>query len=91
MITPGSWRACSEIVLSDADIDGNIVCLAPTSWLKASLKHWPDNARLIAAAPRLLEALQPFTQHSSSEAVITITVRTADVNRARAAILEATS
>jgi hypothetical protein len=48
------------------------------------------NARLIAAAPALLEALQPFVGHNSSEDTITITVRTADVTRARTAIAKAT-
>jgi hypothetical protein len=38
----------------------------------------------------LLEALQPFVERNSSEDTITITVRTADVTRARAAIAKAT-
>jgi len=49
-----------------------------------------DDARLIAAAPELLAALQPFVRHNSSEPTITITVRTTDVSRARAAIAIAT-
>lgn len=48
------------------------------------------NARLIAAAPELLEALQPFAERNSSDEFITITVRTSDVARARAAIAKAT-
>lgn len=48
------------------------------------------NKLLIAAAPALLEALQPFVEHNSSEETITITVRTADVTRARAAIAKTT-
>lgn len=61
---------------------------------RAHHAHWcagvthPD-MKLIAAAPDLLDALQPFAAHSSSEETITITVRTADVNRARAAIAKA--
>lgn len=47
------------------------------------------NCRLIAAAPDLLAALQIFAERSSSEEFITITVRTAHVNRARDAIAKA--
>lgn len=48
------------------------------------------NACLIAAAPDLLQALQPFVLANSSEDTIVLVVRTADVTRARAAILKAT-
>jgi hypothetical protein len=42
------------------------------------------------AESELLEALQPFVERNSSEETITITARTADVTRARAAIARAT-
>lgn len=48
------------------------------------------NARLIAAAPELLEAAQPFVAHNSGDETITITVKTEDVRRLRAAIAKAT-
>ncbi len=50
-----------------------------------------EDARLIAAAPCLLKALQPFVEHNSSDEYITIRVRTADVAKARAAIARATT
>jgi hypothetical protein len=49
-----------------------------------------DEARLIAAAPELLAALQPFVSFNSSEEWIELTVRTESVTRARAAIAKAT-
>lgn len=48
------------------------------------------NARLIAEAPELLEAAQPFVTHNSGDETITITVKTEDVRRLRAAIAKAT-
>ena len=56
----------------------------------ARIETLAANARLIAAAPELLDALQPFVAHNSSDDTITITVRTEDVRRARAAIAKAT-
>ncbi len=48
------------------------------------------NARLIAAAPDLLEALQPFVLANSSEEFVTLVVRSSDITKARAAIAKAT-
>lgn len=48
------------------------------------------DARLIAAAPDLLEALQPFVLANSSEEHINLMIRTSDVTKARAAIAKAT-
>ena len=45
--------------------------------------------RLHAQRDALLEALEVFTERSSSEEFITITVRTAHVERARVAIAKA--
>lgn len=47
------------------------------------------NAHLISASPELLEAIQPFIAHNSSDETITITVKTADIKRARAAVAKA--
>lgn len=48
------------------------------------------NARLIAAAPDLLGALQPFVLANSSEEFVTLVVRSSDITKARAAIAKAT-
>lgn len=47
------------------------------------------NANLIAAAPDLLEALEAFVERNSSEEMVTITVKAADVAKARNAIASA--
>jgi hypothetical protein len=94
--TPGPWqyRANSHDTLFIVEGDGLLV--TSMSWHSSIRERYPlrnesqANARLIAAAPELLEALQPFVEHNSSEDTITITVRTADVTRARAAIHRAT-
>ncbi len=57
--------------------------------------HWCANvvhpdARLIAAAPDLLEALQPFVLANSSEEFVTLVVRSSDITKARAAIAKVT-
>ena len=56
----------------------------------ASPERDEANAALVAAAPDLLDALHVFAERSSSDEVITITVRTEHVQRARAAIAKAT-
>jgi hypothetical protein len=48
------------------------------------------NARLIAAAPDLFKALQPFILANSSEEFVTLVVRSSDITEARAAIAKAT-
>ena len=52
---PGKWTAEEQLVSSNTGV-GDIVCMAPE--FLASREHWPANARLIAAAPELVEALQ---------------------------------
>jgi hypothetical protein len=63
--TPGPWRlerSVEEwIEAPECGDDANIVCEAPWEG-EASRKRWPANARLIAAAPDLLAALQELMQ-----------------------------
>lgn len=56
--TSGPWFiADGGVCASDCPADGaNVICLEPEAPMKASLAKWPENARLIAAAPELLGA-----------------------------------
>lgn len=84
--TPGPWKADSRLHVRAAGDQVIARCYATLG--KYELEE--PNARLIAAAPELLDALQPFVAHNSDAETITIIVRTADVKRARAAIAKAT-
>jgi hypothetical protein len=53
--TPGPWLAKDAGVVSMGG-GSNVVCEAPIHYLE-SAKNWEANARLIAAAPQLLEVL----------------------------------
>ena len=83
--TPGPWHIAdgSKLMVHAGDV-----------WVASTMGVRGDtgeaNARLIAAAPDLLEALYPFVAQNTSEEFITITVKSAHVTRARAAIAKAT-
>jgi hypothetical protein len=51
--TPGPWLADGASVYEERD-DFSVIC----NFWSSSLPEWEDNARLIAAAPDLLEALK---------------------------------
>lgn len=84
-------------LIVDIALDAPIVIPAGHGYAAISLytQHAPahefspfdERDELVA---EMLEALQPFAAHNSSDETITITVRTADVARARAAIAKAT-
>ncbi len=76
--TPGPWKATgtkalglSEVVAPDTDFEhGYLVCMINREWFKdGTVKQQLDrstvdnNARLIAAAPKLLEACEDALHH----------------------------
>ncbi len=81
-ITRGRIIGCQTVVtleageFGDDEDSGRLIALA--------------NARLIAAAPDLLGALQPFVLANSSEEFVTLVVRSSDITKARATIAKAT-
>lgn len=92
--TPGPWKAiayqghaATSIISDHAE---QTIQIAECSGFGRHSNECLADARLIAAAPDLVEALAPFVARNSSEETITITVRTEDVTRARAAIAKAT-
>ena len=83
--TPGPW----EYVAGDGNACGGIS--SKTGWICDFVDDpTPANARLIAAAPELLTALEPFVLANSSEEFVTLVVRSNDIKNARAAIAKAT-
>lgn len=93
--TPGPWlpdrdpRIGMEWNVHILDQRGHAICFMAHSD-GASPERDEANAALVAAAPDLLDALHVFAERSSSDDLITITVRTEHVQRARAAIAKAT-
>jgi len=57
-ITKGDWIHDHDGVFSEEKgLIGNVICESPESF-GASMKNWDANAKLIAAAPDLLETLK---------------------------------
>jgi hypothetical protein len=86
----GNWRVYPlGTSVPGYQVHAGIVSDAPNG---RSLSDGPSEAdlALMAAAPELLAALQPFVGRNCSDEHITITVRTADITRARSAIARAT-
>jgi hypothetical protein len=63
--TKGEWKLDGigkdlYMVSSDSEVQGNIICIMPDSEYPDSQENWIENAKLIAAAPELLEALKIY-------------------------------
>jgi len=86
LMTPFERTKAADALSAMLAGDWQISDKAHAAAVRALLKlRTPDPAR------ELLAALQPFVGSNSSEETITITVRTADVTRARAAITKASA
>jgi len=57
--TKGEWSYDeTDIFVSDgSNCEGDLICLAPLEYSR-SMQNWEANAKLIACAPELLEALK---------------------------------
>lgn len=95
--TPGPWRTDEDE--HDAPYQDIRIKAANRTVCKVWIDDAPvhdynaeqeANARLIAAAPQLLDALQPFVRNNSSDEFVTLVVRSSDITKARAAIAKAT-
>ena len=84
--TPGPWLADGASVYEERD-DFSVIC----NFWSSSLPEWEANARLIAAAPDLLEALEQLViEYDDVElANAEPSSLTAAFNAARAAIAKA--
>ena len=56
--TKGEWEVSGDMVRSDAEVAGNVICVEPERFIPKSRVNWKANAKLISAAPNLLQALQ---------------------------------
>lgn len=98
--TPGPWEAIKGLNESDEMRCGVVADRGERKYLVATIENGAPgdicdtefaNARLIAAAPELLEALRPFAECNEDEDGIEISVGRDDFRRARAAIARATA
>jgi hypothetical protein len=80
--TPGEWHLDDEgDIVTTSDCKGNIVCHSPANF-ERSMKFWPANARLIAAAPELLEALNGWLVAWEDGKLLTSSRKPAELYRA---------
>jgi len=56
--TKGEWKVLGDMVRSDVEVAGNVICVEPESYIPESRVNWNVNAKLISAAPNLLQSLQ---------------------------------
>lgn len=89
--TPGPWR---YVRTNGSPTTGQYMIAGAKPGYLAEIRDFGSgeteaNAKLIAAAPLLYEAIQPFVSAASSEEFITITVRNSDIRKARFALRKA--
>lgn len=88
--TPGPWRAVAASIWQDnarSDVSAVAVCVASGTRTRAEAEA---NARLIAATPEMLEALQGLLREVDATAARTGWADRGERERARAAIAKAT-
>lgn len=76
--TKGEWRAINNGHFWDITPDGSIQCLGSTTsnkFLNIDKEKEEANAKLIAAAPELLEALQEVLPHLGHYADLHVSVQ----------------
>ena len=56
--TKGEWEVEGDMIRSNTEVFGNVICVEPEDYIPESRVNWKANAKLIAAAPNLLQALQ---------------------------------
>lgn len=56
--TKGEWEVEGDMIRSDVEIAGNVICVEPEDYIPESRVNWKANAKLISAVPDLLQALQ---------------------------------
>lgn len=101
--TPGPWAIRTSPItdtenwvyaINSPKNGGDVICDPPN--MESSLYYWPANAKLIAAAPDLLEALNELMTPVDTIAAVpegttfTVTFTVAQINKARIAIKKAT-
>lgn len=102
--TPGPWEACAPGDYGDFDGNSQVVLgddmrIAVVHWSSGSMRDENEaNARLIAAAPRVVEAAQPivaeiahYADSAGEDDDEAVPIRLGDIRRLRAAIAKATA
>lgn len=63
-ITEGTWKVEDDVVFTTKPMFGNLICVQPDPEIYAeSYENWEANAKLIAAAPDMLEALTKMCEY----------------------------
>ena len=67
--TEGTWEVEDDFVFTTKPMIANLICVQPDPELcRESCENWEANAKLIAAAPDLLEALIKMCEYHEKNA-----------------------